>query len=288
MKSTCFTLSGFLMFTLPGSCFTAGLADAQGGAGAFTPPFEARWSLAVVPAGDGSFTLIGQEAVPGASPGPASDLSLEERADLYMARKMFREAIETYNRIEPKTPATLNMIGIAYQQQFDHAAARQYYERAIKARPNYAEAINNLGTLYYVQGNYRRATALYQRALALQPRSPSIHINLGMAWLARHNDAQWQRNLQKALELDPDIFERRGSHGVLIEEHSTTARAKFDFYLARLYARRGNNELALQYIRKALECGLKERRKLLEDEDFAAVRALPEFGELMKQPPKVL
>jgi len=288
MESTRFTLLGFLMLALPPSCLTAGPADAQGGAGASTLPFEARWNLALVPAGDGSCTVDGQEAVEIAPPGRASDLSLEERADIYMARKMFREAIETYSKIEPTTPVTLNMIGIAYQQQFDHAAARQYYERAIRARPNYAEAINNLGTLYYVQGNYRRATALYKRALGLEPRSASIHINLGMAWLARHNDAQWQRNLRRALELDPDIFERRGSRGVLIEERSTTARAKFDFYLARLYARSGNNELALQYIRKALECGFKERRRLLEDEDFAAVRALPEFDELMKKPPKAL
>src|ERR1017187_4219491 len=130
MKSRRFTLLGFLMLSLPGSCFTAGLADAQG-AGASTLPFEARWSVALVPAGDGSFTLNGQEAVPSASPGPASDLSLEERADVYMARKMFREAIETYSKIEPMTPVTLNMIGIAYQQQFDQAAARPYYERAI-------------------------------------------------------------------------------------------------------------------------------------------------------------
>jgi tetratricopeptide (TPR) repeat protein len=288
MKSMCFTLSGFLMLILPGSCFTAGLADAQGVAGASTLPFEARWSLALLPAGGRSFALSGQEAVPAASPGPASELSLEERAEIYMARKMFREAIETYSKVEPATPVTLNLIGIAYQQQFDHAAARRYYERAIKARPNYAEAINNLGTLYYVQGNYRRATSLYKRALRLQPESPTIHINLGMAWLARHNESEWQRQLQKALELDPEVFERRGTHGILIEEQSTTDRAKFDFYLARLYARSGKNELALQYIRKALESGLKERKQLLEDGDFAAVRALPEFNELMKQPPKVL
>jgi tetratricopeptide (TPR) repeat protein len=266
----------------------AGLADAQGGAGASTVPFEARWSLALLPAGDSSLALNGQEAVPPASPGPASELSLEERANIYMARKMFREAIDMYSKIEPATPVTLNLIGIAYQQQFDHAAARQYYERAIEARPNYAEAINNLGTLCYVQGNYRRAISLYKRALRLQPDSPTIHINLGMVWLARHNENKWQRQLQDALELDPEIFERRGSCGALIEERSTTDRAKFDFYLARLYARSGKNELALQYIRKALECGLKERKQLLEDGDFAAVRALPEFDELMKQPPKVL
>lgn len=272
MKSMRFTLLSSLTVTLLALCLTAGLAYAQENTGKLTPPSAPRWLSATPPAGDH----------------PALNLSLEERADLYMARKMFREAIETYGRIEPITAATLNKIAVAYQQQYDPAEARKYYERAIKAKPNFAEAINNLGTVYYSQKSYRRATALYQRALALQPRSAVIHINLGMAWLARHNDAKWQRHLQRALELDPGVLERRGGYGVMIEERNTTERAKFDFYMARLYARSGKNELALQYIRKALECGFKERKKLLEDEDFAAVRELPAFDELMKQPPKVL
>jgi Tfp pilus assembly protein PilF len=239
--------------------------------------------LSMIPAG-----LCGAGTGRGASNEAGKELSLEERADIFMARKMYREAIETYSQIEPMTAATLNRIGIAYQQEDDHAAARTYYQRAIKAQPNYAEAINNLGTVYYVQRKYGRATALYKRALALQPRSASMHINLGMAWLARHNDAEWQRQLQIALELDPDICERRGGHGLVIQERSTEQRAKFAVYLAKLYARRGDNELALQYIAKALEAGYKQRKQLLEDGDFAALRERPEFDALMKQPPKAL
>jgi len=287
MKSMYFTLLSSLMVILLGPCLTAGLAHAQESAGKLTLPFAPRWVSATLPAGDYSLP-DGEETVRGGPPGPASDLSLEQRADLYMARKMFREAIETYGRIEPMTAVTLNKMGVAYQQQCDHAEALKYYERAIKAKRDFAEAINNLGTVYYARRSYRRATALYKRALALQPLSAPIHINLGMAWLARHNDAEWQRQLQRALELDPGILERRGGYGVMIEERSTTERAKFDFYMARLYARSGKNELALLYIRKALECGFKERKKLLEDKDFAAVRELPGFDELMKQPPKVL
>jgi len=270
MKSIHFALLSSLTVALLGPCLTAGLSQPSA-------------------ASVGGYSLTDdQEPVLGSPPGPASDLSLERRADLYMARKMFREAIETYGRIEPMTAVTLNKIGVAYQQQCDHAEALKYYQRAVKLQPNFAEAINNLGTVYYSQRNYRRATGLYKRALALQPLSATIHINLGMAWLARHNDAKGLRHLQLALELDPGILERRAGYGVMIEDRSTTDRAKFDFYMARLYARSGKNELALQYIRKALECGFKERKKLLEDQDFAAVRELPEFNELMNQPPKVL
>ena len=222
------------------------------------------------------------------APEPSKQLSHEELADIYMARKMYREAIDTYSKIDPMTPATLNRIGIAYQQQDDHALARQYYERAIKVQPKYAEAINNLGTIYYVEKRFRRATSLYKRAVALQPKSAAMHVNLGMAWLARHNDAEWERHLQIALELDPDLFERRGGHGIVIQERSTEQRAKVDVYLAKVYARRGNSELALLYIAKALEAGYKQRKQLFEDQDFAALRVLPEFEALMKQPPRAL
>jgi len=265
MKSRRFKLVSSLTLTWLGFCFTVGLADAQGNAAEARLPFGSRGASASTP-----------------------DLSLEERGDVYMARKMFREAIETYGKIEPMTAATLNRIGVAYQEQCDYREARTYYERAIKTDRKYAAAINNLGTVHYMRRSYRRATKLYKRALALEPLSAAMYINLGMAWLARHNDAECQRNLQKALELDPEIFERRGGHGPLIQDRNTTERAKFDFYMARLYARQGKTGLALEYIRKALEYGFKDRKKLLEDEDFAAVRKLPEFDLLMKQPPKVL
>ena len=43
--------------TLLAACLSAGLAWAQAAAGKFTLPFEARWGLAILPAGDYSFTV---------------------------------------------------------------------------------------------------------------------------------------------------------------------------------------------------------------------------------------
>jgi hypothetical protein len=65
-------------------------------------------------------------------------------------------------------------------------------------------------------------------------------------------------------------------------------RAKFHYYLAKMYAKSGRNELALQYVRKALEEGFKERNKLTEDPEFQALRDTPEFKELLALEPRVL
>jgi tetratricopeptide (TPR) repeat protein len=219
---------------------------------------------------------------------PAKTLSFEERGDIYGVRKMYREAIEAYKQVTPPTAVVLNKVGIAYQQQNDMASAKKFYERAVKLQPKYAEAINNIGTVEYSNKNYRSATKYYKRALAIQPRSASIYSNIGTAWFARHNYKEASRCYEEALAIDPQVFERHGNRGVMLEQRDVQERAKFNYYMARVYAKKGMNELALQYIRKALEGGFKDKKKFYEEEDFAELRKLPDFEDLMKLEPRVL
>jgi len=89
------------------------------------------------------------------------------RGDIYMARKMYREAVDSY-RQAPATAILTNKIGIAFHQMLLLNLAKKNYEQAIKLDPKYAEAINNLGTIYYSQKSYRRAISSYKRALLLE------------------------------------------------------------------------------------------------------------------------
>jgi hypothetical protein len=47
-------------------------------------------------------------------------------------------------------------------------------------------------------------------------------------------------------------------------------------------------ELALQSLRRALEEGFNDRKKLEHDPEFNAMRETPEFKELMALEPRVL
>jgi tetratricopeptide (TPR) repeat protein len=91
-----------------------------------------------------------------------------------------------------------------------------------------------------------------------------------------------------ALRLDPEVFEHHSTYGVLLQERTVDERARFHYYLAKIYAKQGQQERALQYIRKALEEGFTDRKKLLQDPEFATLRDLPEFKELLKLEPRVL
>src|SRR5579859_7493750 len=121
---------------------------------------------------------------------PANDttrppLSPEMRGDIFMARKMYREAVDAFGEGSAKDPVLRNKTGIAYHQLLQLDNARKYYDQAVKLKPDYAEAINNLGTVYYAKKSYRRAIGFYRRALKLSPESASIYSNLGTALFAR-------------------------------------------------------------------------------------------------------
>jgi tetratricopeptide (TPR) repeat protein len=215
-------------------------------------------------------------------------LSAEEKGDILMARKMYREAVDLYREGPADSAILHNKVGIAFHQMIELNLAKKEYEKAVKLNLQYAEAINNLGAVYYGQKSYRRAIRLYQRALVITPKAASIHSNLGSALFARKDYAKAAVSYQTALELDPEVFEHHNQYGTLLQERSTTERAKFHYYLAKTYAKAGMNDRALLYIRKSLEEGFTDRKKFMEDSEFTNLRAIPEFQQLMIMEPRVL
>jgi len=225
-----------------------------------------------------------EQAPPGRRVEP---LTPENRGDIFMARKMYLDAIEEYKKM-PETAVNLNKTGIAYHQMLQLRVAQRYYQKAIKLDPNYSEAVNNLGTVFYANRNYGRAVRLYRKALKIAPNAASVYSNLGTAYFARKDYKEAMEAYQEALKLDPDVFEHRSSFGVLLQEQTVEERSRFHNYLAKLYAQSDKTDLALLYIRKALEEGFKERKRFLEEPEFAKLRDNAAFKELMAQEPRVL
>jgi tetratricopeptide (TPR) repeat protein len=217
-----------------------------------------------------------------------SNITPELRGDIYMARKMYREAIDMYRECSPSSPIIANKIGIAFHQLLQLDLAKKNYERAIKLSPKYSEAINNLGTIYYSQKSYRRAIGLYKRALRYSQPSASIYANLGAAYFARKDLKDAMQCYEEALKLDPDVFEHHSTFGTIMQERTVAERATFHLYLAKMYAKSGADERALIYLRKALEEGVKDRDKIPSMPEFVALKTSPAFKQLMLENPKPL
>src|ERR1039458_5419703 len=218
-------------------------------------------------------------------------ISAELRGDIFMAKKQYREAIEAFHQGPPNDAVLYNKAGIAYHQLNSLDNALKSYQQAVRLKKDYVEAINNIGTVYYARKNFRRAISFYKRALTIAPsqlKSASIYSNLGTAYFARKQYKDATNAFQTALSLDPDVFEHRSSFGVLLEERNVEERAKYHYYVAKMYAKNGRTEMALQYLRKALEEGFKEKKQIEKDPEFASMRDLKEFKDLMALEPRVL
>lgn len=213
----------------------------------------------------------------------ATELSLERRGDIFMARKMYREAGDTYQeaiRHEPDSAKLVNKLGISYHQRMLLTHARREYERAWKLDRTYIQALNNLGTVHHAQGKYRRAIRNYRKALEVSPYSASIYSNLGTSYFSRRKYKDASLAYLRALELDPEVFETRGSFGTILQERSVANRARYYYFMARAYAGVELWERAILYLRKALEEGYGSPRKIANDEAFLAMHELPQFQAL--------
>lgn len=219
------------------------------------------------------------------SPAAQQDLSHEKRGDIYMARKMYREAVDEYRKAldeQPRDARLYNKIGISFHHQMRFDEAKRNYERASDLDEKFAQAINNLGTIYYAEGRYRRAQKTYQKALKITPLSASIYSNLGTAFFARNKYKKATEAYLKALELDPTVFENRNETGTLLQERSVADRAKYYFFLAKAYARAELYDRALIFLRRSMEEGYADKGRILNESAFKPmVEQMTELQQLL-------
>ena len=245
--------------------------------GLFPRPFLAAAAFFLFTAG-----LLHADTLAQTSPvTPGPSLSAEERGDVLLARQQYLAAIDAY-RQAPVSAVTLNKLGIAYHHLFALDEARKDYQKALMIRPNYPEAINNLGAADFVQGRYGDAIKLYRKALKLMPHSAVIAANLGTAYFARGKYSSGLEAYQTAFRLDPSVFDADATQ--LIQGNTAPQdRARQDYCLAELFAEGGDQVRAIAFLRKALDDGFHDRNQLMQDTDFAKLRATPEFAQLMAE-----
>jgi tetratricopeptide (TPR) repeat protein len=217
------------------------------------------------------------------------DLTDEQMADLYMARKEYREASLLYKRLadqNPQNPVYLNKLGIAVHQQAALGQALKYYQRAVKLDPTYADAQNNIGTIWYQRKKYGKAIKAYQKAIAIRSDMPVLYSNLAYAYFGDKKYEQAIGSFRQALAMDPQLFEHSTSrNGSLLQDRTVGDRGRFYFLLAKSFAESGNVERCLIYLRKAKDDGYKDLAAVKSDPSFAAVVKDPAIQEVLAPKP---
>jgi tetratricopeptide (TPR) repeat protein len=245
-------------------------------------------ALPVIPAGaqNSEQLQVGPPPLRRAEP-PAPEASakqLERSGDELRVEKNFLDAVDYYEAAMKKSPnnATLfNKVGICQLILQRYKDARKSFERAIKADRKYADAYNNLGVVYYQARNYKKAIKEYNKAILLRADAASYYSNRGAAYFGRKKFDKATLDYSKALELDPEIFDRVSRSGVMAQLPSPEDRAHYDYVLAKLYAKQGEAERSLHYLKKAKEEGYKDIKDVYKDNEFTELRKDPRFAELM-------
>ena len=206
--------------------------------------------------------------------------SQEDVGDAFMNHQRYQAAIEAYQKASQDSASVQNKMGIAYQMMFSPEDAVRCYKASLKLDPNNAHALNNLGTIFDSMRQFVKAEHMYRKALKLTPDSAVLRKNLGTNLLAQHKYEQGWEYYKAALAEDPRIFDN------LIIPHvenpgNAQDRGAVNYYMARGCVRAGENDRAIEYLRKSLNDGFTNARKLVADDEFAVLRGSPAFQNLL-------
>jgi Tfp pilus assembly protein PilF len=217
----------------------------------------------------------------------ATVADLEARADELHGQKLYFDAIDYYRAALGKLAVPADKAKILNKVCRTQLVMTRWHDgqktcqQSIKANRKFPDPYNNLGVALYEQKKYGAAIKQYRKAIELDDTAASFYSNLGAALFAKKDYDASAEAYQKALELDPEVFERSSRQGVQAQVPKPEDRARYDYTVAKLYAKMGFSDRSLQYLRKAMEEGYKDLKNVYKDEEFAELRKDKRFTELM-------
>jgi len=155
---------------------------------------------------------------------------------LYGQLGKFEKAEEHYDaavRLDPASVDAYYNHGVLLLGIENYEGAEDAFRKAIEINSYYADAHNNLGYLLERRGDLREATAEYKRAIESKPNDRQAHFNLGRILVSQQKYPEGIQELQKTLE----------------PEDENTPR--YIYALGAAFARSGDRQAALRYIRRA-------------------------------------
>lgn len=209
----------------------------------------------------------------------------ELKGDLARIRSNFGDAISYYEtaiRASGQNSRLYNKLGVAELQLGDRSAARKDFNKAIKIDPRNVIALNNLGAVSCMDRKYKAAIKYLKRALALEETNASAHLNMAESWVGMGEMDRAMTEYARALELNADILSS-SPEGVVANVRTPEQRARVSYTIAKAYAKRGNLEGALEYLRRAKDNRFQDLHKVYTDDAFAALWEDPRLAKIVKR-----
>jgi DNA-binding winged helix-turn-helix (wHTH) protein/TolB-like protein/Tfp pilus assembly protein PilF len=214
--------------------------------------------------------------------------------DFVAAEARFKQAIE----LGPNYPTAHQWYSVYLSSMGRHDEAIAEAKRAHELDPLSIPIIRDLSRAYYHAHQYDQAIETYMKVLELDPQYHQLNSWLELAYAQKGLYDQAIEARSKALNrlnVDPekiasmkDIYARSGWKGYWQKElESAVAKGPnsplFNYFVARIYARLGQNEQALTHLEKAYEERLDHMVLLKVDPVFDPLRSDPRFADLIRR-----
>lgn len=179
----------------------------------------------------------------------ASAPKREPKLELAMANYRERKAMATKDNPE--------------QQFRELDEARKMYQEILIYDAKNLEAIRGMARIYIAQRDYDRAVAMLQKGIDVHPKAGVLYADMSIAYSKRNDFASAIKKLDQARAIDPDnqdfmkmlgvnyVCAGQVDRGVEILSRAR-GKAAAHYYVARLFERKGQPDLARRHIQLSL------------------------------------
>ena len=173
---------------------------------------------------------------------------------LYGRLRIFDKADEHYRaavEIAPNNPQPYYDHGVLLMEEGKNADAETAFRKVLELDPDHANAHNNLGDLLQREGKLEAAADEFRKAIESDPDFPQAHFNLGRILVNQENYKEGISEFLKTLNTSDE-----------------DAKPSYLYAVGAAYARSGDAENGLQYLRMAREqAAARHQPKLVESID---------------------
>lgn len=199
---------------------------------------------------------------------------------------------------QPRQHRVLGALGVLAIRRGDFDVAEARFRQALELAPTFVEAMSNLGWIEATRGHPAGAQEWYEKAIAIDPTYPHVYRRLADLF---YDQRDWPDALdyyRRVLAVVPAYFEvliQAGNAARFLEDragarayYEQAARARPDswipaYNLACLSALDEDAVGAFARLHQAIDLGFAAPGFLQQNEDFAALRARPEWREIVAQ-----
>lgn len=184
-----------------------------------------------------------------------------------LAEKRYDEAVKEYSeavRTSGGDPEMLYSLALAYSRAGLKEKAKEAYAEVMEKAPKILEASVNLALMHLEEGQTAKALEILGKGVERHPDSPVLFGPYALALAITGKPTEALPWMLKAVEAEPGDPSNR-------------------YNLAGIYALLGRSDQAVKTLNQAVDCGYLNADKLQEDQVFAPIRDLPEFGAVLKR-----